>query len=40
MSEEQLDRRALLEQAMESADEQEPLENEEVLEESDAEEPP
>jgi len=40
MSEEQLDRRALLEQAMESADEQEPLENEEVLEESNAEEPP
>jgi hypothetical protein len=38
MSEEQLDRRALLEQAMESADEQEPLENEEVLEESNAEE--
>jgi hypothetical protein len=40
MSEEQLDRRALLEQAMESADEQEPLENEEVLEESDSEESP
>jgi len=39
MSEEQLDRRALLEQAMESANEQEPLENEEVLEESNAEEP-
>ena len=38
MSEEQLDRRALLEQAMESADEQESLENEEVLEESNAEE--
>ena len=33
MSEEQLDRRALLEQAMESADEQEPLETEAVLEE-------
>jgi len=32
MSEEQLDRRALLEQAMESADEQEPLEAEAVLE--------
>jgi len=32
MSEEQLDRRALLEQAMESADEQEPLETEAVLE--------
>jgi hypothetical protein len=40
MSEEQLDRRALLEQAMESANEQEPLENEEVLEESNAEESP
>jgi hypothetical protein len=40
MSEEQLDRRALLEQAMESADEQEPVENEEVLEESNAEESP
>ena len=40
MSEENLDRRALLEQAMESADEQEPLENEEVLEESNAEESP
>ena len=40
MSEEQLDRRELLEQAMESADEQEPLENEEVLEESNAEESP
>jgi len=38
MSEENLDRRALLEQAMESADEQEPLENEEVLEESNAKE--
>jgi hypothetical protein len=38
MSEEQLDRRVLLEQAMESADEQEPLENEEVLEENNAEE--
>ena len=36
----ELDRRALLEQAMESADEQEPLENEEVLEESNAEESP
>ena len=33
MSDEQLDRRALLEQAMESADEQEPLEAEAVLEE-------
>ena len=33
MSEEQLDRRALLEQAMESADEQEPLEMETALEE-------
>jgi hypothetical protein len=40
MSEEQLDRRALLEQAMESADEQEPVENEEVLEESNAKESP
>ena len=40
MSEEQLDRRALLEQAMESANEQEPLENEKVLEESNAEESP
>jgi hypothetical protein len=41
MSEEQLDRRALLEQALEeSENEQEPLENEEVLEKSDAEEPP
>ena len=40
MSEEQLDRRELLEQAMESADEQEPLENKEVLEESNAEESP
>ena len=41
MSEEQLDRRALLEQAMEeSENEQEPLENEEVLEESNAEESP
>ena len=40
MSEENLDRRALLEQAMESADEQEPLENEEVLEESNAEKSP
>jgi hypothetical protein len=36
----ELDRRALLEQAMESADEQEPLENEKVLEESNAEESP
>jgi hypothetical protein len=41
MSEEQLDRRALLEQAMEeSENEQEPLENEEVLEENNAEESP
>ena len=39
MSEEQLDRRALLEQAMESADE-EPVENEAVLEEDNAEESP
>ena len=39
MSEEQLDRRALLEQAMESADE-EPVENEAVLEEDNAEKPP
>ena len=38
MSEEQLDRRALLEQAMESADE-EPVENEAVLEADNAEEP-
>jgi hypothetical protein len=36
MSEETLDRRALLEQALESADEQEPLENEEVLVEDNA----
>jgi len=41
MSEEQLDRRALLEQAMEEAEnEPEPVENEEVLEESNAEESP
>jgi hypothetical protein len=40
MSEEQLDRRALLEQAMESSNEQEPLENEEFLEKSNAEESP
>jgi hypothetical protein len=39
MSEETLDRRALLEQALESADEQEPLENEEVLVEDNAQEP-
>ena len=39
MSEEQLDRRALLEQAMESADE-EPVENEAVLEENNAQESP
>ena len=39
MSEEQLDRRALLEQALESADE-EPVENEAVLEADNAEEPP
>ena len=39
MSEEQLDRRALLEQALESADE-EPVENEAVLEEDNAEKPP
>ena len=39
MSEEQLDRRALLEQALESADE-EPVENEAVLEEDNAEESP
>jgi CHAT domain-containing protein len=38
MSEETLDRRALLEQALESADEQEPLENEEVLVEDNAKE--
>ena len=38
MSEEQLDRRALLEQALESADE-EPVENEAVLEEDNAKEP-
>jgi hypothetical protein len=38
MSEEQLDRRTLLEQALESADEQEPLEDEEVLVEDNAEE--
>jgi hypothetical protein len=38
MSEETLDRRALLEQALESADEQEPLEDETVLEENHAEE--
>ena len=38
MSEETLDRRALLEQALESADEQEPLENEEILVEDNAQE--
>ena len=38
MSEEQLDRRALLEQAMESADEQEPVEGEEIRSEDNAEE--
>ena len=40
MSEEQLDRRALLEQAMESADEQEPVEGEEIRSENNAEESP
>jgi hypothetical protein len=40
MSEEQLDRRELLEQAMESADEQEPLETEEIRNEDNAEESP
>jgi hypothetical protein len=40
MSEEQLDRRALLEQAMESADEQEPVETEEICSEDNAEESP
>ena len=38
MSEEQLDRRALLEQALESADEQEPLETEEIRNEDISEE--
>ena len=40
MSEDNLDRRALLEQALESADEQEPVENEAVLEEDIPEESP
>jgi hypothetical protein len=40
MSEENLDRRALLEQAMESADEQEPVETEEIPSEDTAEESP